>query len=167
MLGKLANKVLHNALVIPTSKNKTEWFNEYLNEDDNRQIFFDQCQYWNSIKNIDSVAELSPHIVVNLINTDPRYNFPSKRKKLQLNDTDEDIEEILDICPSLKYGEIWKYEVRKAASKNKITTSQFLKSRDNLVVPEEVVPDEACAIPILLMQQPGVKDSSNLLGKVK
>lgn len=166
-IGMLANKILHSALVVPSSHNKTEWFDNYLNEDENRQIFYDQWQYWESIKSVNSSAELSPHIIINLITTDPRYNFPTKRKKNSLiNTNEEDVQTVFDVCPSSKFGEIWNHEVRKCASKNKTSTSQFLKSRYNLIVPEETVPDEACAIPVMLIQQPGAKDSSDLLGNV-
>lgn len=163
LTGPLSHKILQNALKLPTCKNKTNWFDNYLNSDENRQLFFDQCMYWIALKNIMTPSEIDPTIIINLVITDPRYSFPAKRTKLKLFDVNE-FENLPKLCPSLKHGKIWNSDIRDVLSKVKISTSKFLKSRDMLLTPEEIVPDEACAIPIMLIQQPGVKDDFNRLG---
>lgn len=165
LTGPLSNAVIQRAFKPPTSTNKTKWFDNYLNSDENRQIFSDQCEFWEKLRNMQSPSELSPHIIVNLITTDPRYNFPRKRTKA-LPDI-KNLNEVIDINPSLKYGEIWEHSTRKFVSENKISTSQFLKERASLIVSEDVVPATATAFPIMLIQRPGVKDGLNYLGKIK
>lgn len=74
-------------------------------------------------------------------------------------------DEMQDIPQSIKYGSIWSENIRTEVSKNKMSTSELLSQRRNKLVVDNIAPLDASAVPLMLVQQPGNRNSTNNLGK--
>lgn len=165
LTGPLAQSVLVNSLKFPSVKSPSEWFSSYLNDNENRQTFADQIDYWKSIKNISNTSVLPPHIVVSLIVTDPRYNFPKNRTKaLPENLTLDNVSCLYEIPTNINASPLWQKEIQNAVQKSKISDTDICEIRQQLLVPGTDLPDSGEPIPIILIQQPGAK---NYLGKLQ
>lgn len=163
LTGPLSHSVVKKSLKFVSDENKSPWLTEYLQLPENKQVFNEQTSFWNALENISTSSQLSPYLIMNLIVNDPRYNLPSKRTKALLATSEN--EEMQDIPHSIKYGSIWSDNIRTEVSKNIMSTSELLSQRRNKLVADNIAPLDASAIPLLLVQQPGNRNSTNNLGK--
>jgi ribonuclease P/MRP protein subunit POP1 len=156
LTGPLSNAVLHDALVTLNIDNNStqQWFKEYLELGDNNQIINNQSLYWQEINNIDSVSELSPHIIHSLIVKDPRLNVPRKRTK-SIPTFKKSVE--CNLIGNISASPLWKQKFRKAVNENKITDSQIADLQSKLLVPGSEIEQSETLIPIILIQKPGNK----------
>lgn len=151
--GPLSNSILYKALKIIDEQDKTDWVKKYLSSTN-------ICKYrefWDSFKNLQSPAEISPRLIISLIVNDPRINLPKKRCKAipEYNNYIDLTQYVPNLSP------IWSKEVRKLVKESKKSDVEITKLRgENLVPGSDLF--YSCPIPILLVQEPGCRD--NFLG---
>lgn len=161
LTGPLAHCVVKKSLHIAAKNNITDWFTEYLKSPNNKVTYNEQHNFWNGLQSVSCQSELSPHMILNLIITDPRYSLPLKRTKAVVEDVDS--AEVPNIPAEIKYGPIWNDDVRSIACSIKLSNTELFLQRSSKLVPDSFVPANASAVPIMLIQQPGNRD--NNLGK--
>lgn len=157
--GPLAHSVVKNSLKLGTENNTSPWFQEYLTK--NKSNFEQQNSFWNTLQNIKCASEIPPHLIYNLVISDPRYNFPPKRTKAVIEDTEL---EFIDTIPEdLKFGTIWEHHFRTESSRNILSTTEIILRQRSKLVPETSAPEDCAVVPVMLVQQPGNRGKN--LGK--
>ncbi|RZC41270.1 ribonucleases P/MRP protein subunit POP1, partial [Asbolus verrucosus] len=165
LTGPLANSVLHDTFVYNVCENvhtQQSWFKEYIeSNNDNRLTVNNQYTYWKNISNITSVSEISPHIIISLIVTDPRLNFPKKRTKCV--PTSERFTEC-EVPNNISRSPLWEKTIRNKVCESKIETSKIIELQSKLLVPGSDVKANNVFVPVLLIQRPGNKKENIGLG---
>nr|XP_023012368.1 ribonucleases P/MRP protein subunit POP1 [Leptinotarsa decemlineata] len=155
LTGPLSNAVLQNAFKLA---NKTEqnpnWVTAYFQKVSDKGLASPHT-YWENLKSATSPAEISPHLVLPLIISDPRLNFPKKRMKalppFDLSQTSAVITEHVYNSP------LWEESVRKIVQETKKSSGDLAKLRENLLVPGSDLEDWDTYLPVILVQRPGKK----------
>lgn len=159
LTGPLSNAVLSRAL-------KCKQNPEIDSHDFSPEAHEIQMKYWNEISEICSPAELPSNIILSLTVEDPRINRPQKRTKalpeaLPLKSA------ALKIPPQINISAIWDQELRKNLPEGMMNTGKYYERRKK----EALAPGERCsfeeklqALPLLLIQRPGLRESSKPLG---
>ncbi|XP_077289093.1 POP1 ribonuclease P/MRP subunit [Arctopsyche grandis] len=146
------------------SQSDTNWFKEKLCDDKIREYHSIQTNFWQKMKNLRSPAEMQSKIVLGLNVDDPRVNFPRKRTKALPNYGDApSLLDLINIPAGLNFSLLWSEEIRKTVFDKKITNLEMNNMREN----SNLVPGEmndalrnVSGIPVLLVQQPGSKNSN-------
>lgn len=157
--GPLSQAILRDSLKIADPNCSSEWFKSYLNNDSNRQSFANQINHWKSLDCITNPAELSPHTIISLIVSDPRFNFPSKRTKV--TNTTQDTSSYKNNSSDLSdifVSPIWNQSIREQVRESKISNATIAEMRSQLLVPGSELDEPGVPIPLLLIQRPGSTD---------
>lgn len=158
LTGPLANVVIHDALIPFDSPNQDNlWLKSFLDNKDNSIAIEEQIRFWNSIKNITSVAEISPHIILSLIVKDPVYFLPKKRTK-SLTHFGQFTE--CDVTCNIAKSPLMDSDLRQQSSEVKISTAKVNEIRSNMLVPGCDLERHADFVPVMLVQRPGNKDEN-------
>ncbi|XP_065160758.1 ribonucleases P/MRP protein subunit POP1-like [Atheta coriaria] len=154
LTGPLSQAILTSALKpVDACLEINSWLQEYLEDDEQRQLFSEQIEYWNSVKQVQTPAMLSPHITFSLVITDPRYSMPNQRTKA-LNSTGE----MRNVDPpnGLSNGAIWNQDIRQNVTESKLSNVAINELRSQLLVPGSEMKSQGAQIPLMLIQRPGV-----------
>ncbi|KAG5887847.1 hypothetical protein JTB14_005613 [Gonioctena quinquepunctata] len=152
LTGPLSNAVLQSTFkLVDNETSKTDWVNQYF-QNISAKLLFSPNQYWENLKSTTSPVEMSPHLILPLIITDPR-DFPKKRMKAlpSLNATSTNLTENAYDSP------LWNDSVRKVVRESKKSNAEMAKLRENLLVPGSDMGEFDACIPIILVQRPGKK----------
>lgn len=161
LTGPLSNAILQEAFKLSENKRSDEtWFDEYLKCEENKNTLNEQHQYWQKLKNL-TTSQLSPHIILSLNISDPRYTLPKKRIKV-LADSPNYYLDCNTLIPPCN-GPIWYSHIREIIKQKKESNEFVNNLRSNLLVPGTDLPESGPTIPLLLIQRPGNKDDK--LGK--
>lgn len=155
LTGPLSQAILRDSLKIASHNVKSEWFMSYLNNNSNRQSFANQINYWQSLNGVTNPAELSPHIVVSLIVSDPRFNLPNKRTKAVNNDTATCKRDICSNEPDLSVTPLWDITIRQKIKESRISNAAIAELRSRLLVPGTELEEPGAPVPLLLIHRPG------------
>lgn len=170
LTGPLSHSVLTSAFrpKIFDENNEKTWFLNYMSTERGKEAHLSQTEYWNSLKNITSPAELCPNLVLALNIEDPRINRPKKRTKAlpDVEDKKNSNADALFTLPEYNgVSMIWNSNERKMITEQKMTTHMFCVLRNKNVL----VPGERCAfenslqpVPVLLIQRSGVRNAHHL-----
>ncbi|XP_034249599.1 ribonucleases P/MRP protein subunit POP1 [Thrips palmi] len=130
--------------------------------------------FWHSISNVSSPAELPPKIILSLLVKDPRLQIPDKRTKAVAQTSAQDAP-----CspPPSNSSRIWSSHVRDTTTQSKLSTAELNKLRSKSLVPgllrisdenEESIGNANIStslatsvkteIPLILIQRPGSKN---------
>lgn len=161
LTGPLSQAILRETFKMANPNINSEWFKSYLNNSSNRQSFSNQIDYWKSLNGVTNPSELSPHMILSLIVSDPRFNLPSKRTKAINND--EMYKQVLcSTEPDLSLSPLWNESIRQAVKVSKISNSAIAEMRSQLLVPGSELEEPGAPVPIVLIQRPG--NSEDCLG---
>lgn len=155
LTGPLSHSILQASLKIANSNAAPEWFKSYLQNDENRQCFANQANYWQSLTNLSSAAELSPRRIISLIVEDPRFYFPKKRTKVLPVHGQVDFKVVCDVSSDLSVSPIWSHGIRKALKTTKESNAAIAEQRSQSLVPGSETGLAGVPVPILLIQRPG------------
>lgn len=154
LTGPLSHAVLQDSLKIADPNNPSEWFKQYLSDDNNRQNFANQIEYWKSITGATDPAELSPHLILSLIVTDPRFNLPSKRMKA-VNNTKPFNGDVFSSQTDIAASPLWDESVRQKVKQSKLSNATIAEMRSQLLVPGTELEGLEVPVPIIIIQRPG------------
>lgn len=154
LTGPLSQAVLRDSLRIADANNPSEWFKIYLNNSNNRQSFANQINHWNNINGVANPSELSPHVVLSLIVTDPRFHLPNKRTKA-LSNAEEYKGHLYSHEPDISVTPLWDRTIRQDVKESKISNAAFAELRSQLLVPGSELEGTGVPVPLLLIQRPG------------
>lgn len=163
LTGPLSHSILQSSLKIAHCNVNPEWFKEYLQNDENRQCFANQENYWKSLKHLSSAAELPAHRIVSLVVEDPRLNFPKKRTKAVPEGGLVDAEVLFDVSDDICASPIWSHQIRDAVKMTKASNAVIAEQRNQSLVLGRDTQLSGVPIPILLIQRPG--NASQYIGK--
>ncbi|KAK9751294.1 Ribonucleases P/MRP protein subunit POP1 [Popillia japonica] len=153
LTGPLSHAILQKCLIPANVCTSQKWFKFYEYNEEFQNIHISQSEYWKSLEHISSPGEISPHIIISLVATDPRYNMPKKRTRALANNSR--MPSVGTIPEGISISPIWNSSIRKFLRENKVSNYEFCESRRNLLVPgtnQEISP---MLVPYLLMQNPG------------
>lgn len=153
LTGPLSNAILHEALII-AKITSAKWLETY--SKNNKKAIDDQNQYWSSLKNITSTAQLSPHSILSLIISDPRYTLPKRRIKVLPQTNNLWFDHVMPTTSSV--GPIWDMDIRKVVKENKPSNADIDNLRSNLLVPGSDLTEKGLPVPVMLIQRPGNRD---------
>lgn len=170
LTGPLSHAVLISALRPKAFDGNTEksWFLNYMETEEGKKAHSCQNEYWNSVRNVTSPAELCPNMILALNIEDPRINRPKKRSKalpdiLEKSYGNDDA--LITVPDYNAVSKIWDTDVRKKISDEKMSTHIFCVLRNK----HALVPGERCSfektlqpVPVLLIQRPGVRNVHHL-----
>lgn len=161
LTGPLSHAILQKCLLpADLSKKSDDWMKDYL-DDSHCNIFSKQAEYWRSIKSISAPSELSPHIIIGLIASDPRYNLPKKRTKALIENTEIPSSKTLESIPNkLSFSPIWEKMIRSFVKEKKISNFDICEARRQLLVPGTDMGFTAMPVPYLIIQRPGNRDKN-------
>lgn len=156
LTGPLSQAVLRETLKVAEIDNSTSpWFQSYLTNVINKKSFLNQIEYWKSLDDVKNPAELSPHLIVSLIVSDPRFNLPNKRTKA-VNTTEtyknhhhHSYETDISTSP------LWNQTIRQSVKESKISNATISEMRSQLLVPGTELEEAGASLPIILIQRPG------------
>lgn len=158
LTGPLSNAVLQNTLqIVKDESSHPEWVKKYF-EESRLEPFCSSHEYWEHLKSAASPTEVSPHLILPLIISDPRYNFPKKRTKSLPNDTSSDGTDIA-LNKNFSDSPLWNPDVRKELVETKIPTAVLNELREKLLVPGTDLLEPPAIFPIMVIQRPGVKNA--------
>ncbi|XP_057664631.1 ribonucleases P/MRP protein subunit POP1 [Diorhabda carinulata] len=158
LTGPLSNAVLRNTFkVVKYEPWQPEWVKKYF-EETWSEPFCSSHEYWEQLKSAASPNEVSPHLILPLIISDPRYNFPPKRTKSLPIDSNPNGTDIA-LSKNFSDSPLWCQNVRKELTKTKISTAILNKLRETLLVPGTDLLEPPASFPIILVQRPGAKNA--------
>lgn len=164
LTGPLSHSVLQSSLKITRSDIESEWFNAYLQNDENRQCFANQERYWKSINGLSNASQLPPHKIIALVVEDPRLTFPKKRTKAVSENSSVNIDALIDNSKDISVSPIWSHNVRETVKASKVSNAVIAEQRSQSLVPGSDIEVPGVPVPILLIQRPG--NACGYIGKI-
>ncbi|VEN59559.1 unnamed protein product [Callosobruchus maculatus] len=153
LTGPLSNAVLSHAFQL-SEKHTVDWLKNFENLPG--EHLSKMKPYWEYLKSISDASVLPPHFVLPLIILDPRYNFP-KTKTKALTTASDSLMPLQD--PVITDSPLWSFNVRCLLPHSKVSNAKIAEMRQNLLVPGSDLQLPPEAIPIILLQRPGVRYS--------
>nr|CAI5839909.1 unnamed protein product [Callosobruchus analis] len=153
LTGPLSNAVLCHAFQL-SEKHTADWLENY--ENLAGEHLSKMKRYWEYLKSVSDPSVLPPHFVLPLVILDPRYNFP-KTKTKALPIASNSLLQIQD--PMITDSPLWSFNVRCQLPHRKVSNAKIAEMRQNLLVPGSDLQLPLEAIPVILLQRPGVRSS--------
>ncbi|XP_017773792.1 PREDICTED: ribonucleases P/MRP protein subunit POP1 [Nicrophorus vespilloides] len=155
LTGPLSQAILEKSLQpINSANHSSEWFKEYLEDAECRQLFAEQVRFWQNVKDLNSPSLLSPRIITSLVVRDPRYLYPNKRTKAITKFSKTNLN--IDLPANLNVGPIWDSEIRAEVKSSKISNAEITELQSLLLVPGSEIERPPAPIPVMLIQKQGV-----------
>ncbi|XP_025830511.1 ribonucleases P/MRP protein subunit POP1 isoform X2 [Agrilus planipennis] len=132
----------------------SKWFKQLLDNFKSKKILNEQETYWKTLEGATSPDQVSPHVILSLIATDPRYSYPKKREKaLPIGESNSNIK--YEIPENVNKSWLWNKDIRNQVFNSKLPTKIINDLRSDLLVPGSDLHHCGAPIPVLLVQQPG------------
>ncbi|XP_038206285.1 ribonucleases P/MRP protein subunit POP1 [Zerene cesonia] len=160
LTGPKSHAILTHSLKCVTDiKNidSNEWVAEAKKSNVNLDIE-NKSNYWSSINNLFSPAQLPPRMVIGLIVKDPRWSRPNKRTKAQILEPDTTHNNLTHIPSYASSSPIWDESISNIVKNNAVSNTKFIEHVTMTeIVPGEVNEDDPAlqSIPVVIIQQPG------------
>ncbi|CAH1968285.1 unnamed protein product [Acanthoscelides obtectus] len=153
LTGPLSTAVLCNAFQL-SEKHTVDWLKDFQNLPGEHLL--KMKPYWEYLRSVSDPSVLPPHFVLPLIILDPRYNFPkAKTKSLPLKKSA--LEQIQD--PNITDSPLWSFKIRCLLPHRKVSNAKIAEMRQSLLVPGSDLELPPEAIPVILVQRPGVRSN--------
>ncbi|CAG4950015.1 unnamed protein product [Colias eurytheme] len=123
-----------------------------------------KSNYWSSINNLFSPAQVPPRIVIGLIVKDPRWSRPRKRTKAQTKQPSTSQQNLTSIPSCASSSPLWDENICNIVKKNAVSNTKFIDHVTMTeIVPGEVNEDDPAlqSIPVVLIQQAGSQNSES------
>lgn len=156
LTGKLSSSVIYNTFRL-SQKCGAEWLENYRDSIEPK-LLASFKDHWEYFRYMNSPSAFSPYIAMPFVVFDPRFNLPKKRTK---NIVLESAQSSIPIVTKPIDSPLWKSDVRNAVAESMISNSKIAEMRKNLLVPGSDLECAPVAIPIILLQRPGVRASEN------
>ncbi|XP_030746018.1 ribonucleases P/MRP protein subunit POP1 [Sitophilus oryzae] len=150
LTGPLSTAVLKKTLKTVSFDELTDkpiWF-----KDSNIESLKEQNKLFENLSNINV---LPPNLVFSTIVHDPRFNFPKKRTKAEL-----EYSQMGDIEPyqkNISLSPLWNQEVRALLKENKTSNAKINEIRSELLVPGSDLPSKGEMVPVILLWRHGTR----------
>lgn len=163
LTGPLSHAILQKSLQIVDSNKESEWFKSYLDDENNRQSYANQKNYWKVLGSVPNVTQLPPRVIVSLVVVDPRFNFPQKRTKAITENGKIEMTAVCDIPEDSAITPLWNKNLRGIVKDTKVSNAVVVEQRSQLLVPGSHDNKHGVPVPVILIQRPGSKE---ILGNI-
>ncbi|XP_045495916.1 ribonucleases P/MRP protein subunit POP1 [Colias croceus] len=166
LTGPKSHAVLTHSLKCVTDINNID-SNEWVAVAKTSNINLDlqnKSNYWSSINNLFSPAQVPPRIVIGLIVKDPRWSRPRKRTKAQTKQPSTSQDNLTSIPSYASSSPLWDENICNIVKKNAVSNTKFIDHVTMTeIVPGEVNEDDPAlqSIPVVLIQQAGSQNSES------
>lgn len=168
LTGPSSNQILFEVLQpanILKKESDSHWWQKYYQKTSLSLAFTHQGEFIESLKKTSSPGEYAPHSVIGVTVGDPRIGRPEKR--CSVTQSTEDIE--TDMCsdqlvPDVSMSALWYSAIREEVKATKMSDQKLNELKSDIFIPGSL-PDlgiEESRIPVILIQRPGVRQSSSI-----